>query len=115
MTTETKTMKKEEYDLCNICCGKTRVKLWVICPYCKFSCCRNCLKNYLLETKNITPKCIEPSCGKELTFEFIAVNTDNEFYNNAYRNHRANILLELEKSLLPGTQHLAKYKLKRDK
>ena len=115
MTTETKIMKKDEYDMCNICCGKTRIKLWVICPYCKFSCCRNCLKNYLLETKNITPKCIEPSCGKELTFEFIAVNTDNEFYNNAYRNHRANILLELEKSLLPGTQHLAQNKLNLDK
>ena len=115
MSTETKKTKEEEYDLCNICCGKTRVKLWVKCPYCKFSCCRTCLKNYLLETKNITPKCIEPSCDKELSFEFIAINTDNDFYNNIYRNHRANILLELEKSLLPGTQHLAQESLRRKK
>ena len=114
MSTESKKCK-EEYDLCNICCGKSRVKLWVKCPYCNFSCCRTCLKTYLLETKNMTPKCIEPSCDKELSFEFIAINTDNDFYNNIYRNHRANILLELEKSLLPGTQHLAQEAIRRTK
>ena len=40
------------------------------------------------------------------TFEFVAENTSEKFYKTTYRNYHAKLLIERERSLLPGTQPL---------
>jgi hypothetical protein len=96
----------DKYDDCSICAMNKRVSAWVRCPGCDFSCCRTCLKKYLLGTNNMTPDCM--SCHKQWDFEFLANNIDSDFHNKVYRNHRAKILQELESSLLPDTQPFVK-------
>jgi hypothetical protein len=55
------------------------------------------------------------SCHKQWDFEFVAENTHQDFHNRDYRNHRAKLLLQREKSLLPGTQELAVQEMNRHK
>lgn len=98
--------KKDEYDNCPICVHRGRVKSWVTCPKCQFSCCMGCVKKFLLSLPDINPKCMQPSCSAQWDFEFVAKNTDERFHNNEYRDHRAKLVMERERSLLPGTQPL---------
>lgn len=96
-----------ELDTCNICCYNM-VDKPIVCPKpsCGFSCCRTCVKKYLLGKENINPMCM--SCNSEWDFCFLANNTEHNFHNKIYRDHRARILMEQEKAMLPTTQHLAK-------
>lgn len=98
---------KKKYDNCVICCKNVIMSSQVTCSYCNFSCCRSCIKTYLLESKNINPHCMNPECGKNWTHEFLAENTNLNFHNKEYREHCSRIIMEMERSLLPGTQELA--------
>jgi len=97
---------KSEYDDCPICCNKRRVSSWVKCPNtdCSFTCCKGCIKKFLLNSNSAIPVCM--SCSVEWNFEFLSKNTDEVFHNQEYRIHRAKITLERERSLLPETQEL---------
>lgn len=96
---------------CTICTDNRPITLYVICPKCKFSCCRTCTKRYLLEQQSSTPKCM--NCNIQWSYEFLYENTENGFYNLEYRDHRAKISLSIEKSLLPATQPYVLTEIKR--
>lgn len=100
------------YEVCPICTDLRRKVTWVTCPRCDFSCCRGCTKKYLLEQPDVNPKCM--SCKAQWDFEFVAVNTDSQFHNKDYREHRAKITVERERSLLPATQVYAERERKRE-
>ena len=55
------------------------------------------------------------SCSNEWDFEFVAENTDPGFHNQDYRMHRAKLLQERERSLLPATQAIVLTVKKREK
>jgi hypothetical protein len=55
------------------------------------------------------------SCSKEWDFEFVAENTDPGFHNRDYRVHRAKLLQERERSLLPATQAIVVTEKRREK
>lgn len=93
---------KKEYDTCPICAEKRRTVSWVTCSKCQASCCRGCVKRFLLDRPDINPICM--SCKAQWDFEFLAENTDEDFHNHIYRDHRAKIIVERERSLLPATQ-----------
>lgn len=101
--------KNNKYADCPVCCENT-ITL-ISCPYCKFTCCQDCVKHYLLDKKSVTADCM--NCHKIWNHEFITDNTSNAFHNQTYRKHRAQILLGMEKSLLPATQALAVEEMKR--
>ena len=90
---------------CNICCEKINRSTHkpVKCPYCEFETCLVCFRRYLLDSAT-EPACM--SCRHELSLEFVSEVTPKSFHNTEYRAHRAQILLEREKSLLPTTQNL---------
>lgn len=52
------------------------------------------------------PRCMNNVCKKVWTYEFLSDNFQPSFHNKKYRNRRATLLHEREKSLLPGTQPL---------
>lgn len=93
---------ESEYDTCPICAEKRRKVTWVTCPKCSASCCRGCTKRFLLEHLDINPICM--ACKAQWDFEFLAENTDEEFHNHTYRDYRAKIIVDRERSLLPATQ-----------
>lgn len=88
--------------ICVICAVVSDATFWIFCPKCKFGCCRQCVKKYLLMQTEPYAKCM--SCQTRWSAEFIANNTDEKFHNQDYREHRAKIAFQREKSLFPATQ-----------
>ena len=95
---------------CNICASEKNSSQKVICPKCKFECCKTCLKRHLLSSSKLNPSCM--NCNTPLSLDFVYDNTDEGFYNKDYREHRAGIILSMEKSLLPTTQEAANIEAK---
>lgn len=95
---------------CNICASEKNISQKVICPKCKFECCKTCLKRHLLSSSKLNPSCM--NCNIGLSLDFVYDNTDEGFYNKEYRENRAGIILSMEKSLLPTTQEDANVEAK---
>jgi hypothetical protein len=102
---------------CPICIetftGTTRKE--VICPYCNYKTCVKCMKQHILNQQN--PNCM--SCHIEFNREFIDLNMTKNFRTKELKQHRENVLLEREKSLLPATivyaeQEKEKRKMEKD-
>lgn len=89
---------------CFVCMENVSSRYMVSCPKCSYSCCRTCVKRFLLGKPQLNPECM--SCHTQWDFEFLANNTEEKFHNNTYRNYRAQIRLQMEKSLLPASQYL---------
>jgi hypothetical protein len=96
--------KSTKYD-CPICVEKCYDYTSITCPKCSFKACGECVKKFLLEDVNLSPKCM--NCPALWTFEFIADNTNKTFHNKVYRDKRVLNILSREKSLLPATQPYA--------
>ena len=92
---------------CLICTETVSQRKIVKCPFCDFESCVDCVTTFLMGIQDIKPRCMNNSCKKIWSGEFLAANTPYNFHNKIYRNRRANLLQEREKSMLPGTQDLA--------
>lgn len=90
---------------CSICCEKFNRSNHkeVTCSFCDYVSCRSCIQQYLLSTSN-DPHCM--NCKNVWNREFIDSSCTKTFRNKQLKEHRENVLLNREKSLLPGTQHL---------
>lgn len=88
---------------CAVCATKTTNKQKIICSFCNFESCRNCLQKWVLSTEK-NPECM--SCHNQITWDTLNQLTTKTFINNDYRNHRRNVLLDREKALIPNTMHL---------
>lgn len=73
----------------------------VTCPYCSITVCMVCVKHYLLETIQ-DPHCMD--CRREWDREFIDTALTKDFRSKSLKEHREDILLDRERSLLPATQ-----------
>ena len=91
-------------DTCDICVEKynNSYRLQVTCGYCEYTACRRCCETWL--TNETTPRCINTTCGKEWTRQFISRNLSKSFVTKKYKSHRENILFDQERALLPATQ-----------
>lgn len=89
---------------CNICVEifnkSTRVKC--ICPYCEYMFCRTCIQKYILSCNEYTITCM--NCAKGWTWDTVDTFITKQFRNGDLKKHREDVLLDLEKSLLPATQ-----------
>jgi len=54
----------------------------------------------------LNPFCMNPDCKREWDQEFVRENMGKSSYEKEYKNYRANLILEKQKSMLPATQHL---------
>jgi len=89
---------------CIICAEKLNnsTRLPVSCPYCEFSACRTCCETYVIgETSS---KCMNTTCNKEWTRQFITSTFTNVFITKKLKKRREEILFDIERSLLPATQ-----------
>lgn len=96
-------MSKKNKEICSICCEKINVsnRKDVICLYCDYVACRECIKQFLLVNIN-EPNCM--NCKKIWNREFLCNNFTKAFINKDYRDYREQLLLDKEKALLPATQ-----------
>ncbi len=88
---------------CSICLETyTReLRARVSCPYCPSHACRGCVQKYLLTSYN-DPHCME--CRKAWNRDFLDQHLTKTFRSGPLRKHRAKVLMEREKSLLPAHQ-----------
>lgn len=102
---------------CPICIetftGTTRKE--IVCPFCNYKTCIKCMKQHILNQQN--PNCM--NCHIEFNREFIDLNMTKNFRTKELKQHRENVLLEREKSLLPATivyaeQEIEKRKMEKD-
>ena len=91
---------------CFICTETVYSRKMIKCPFCDFESCDDCVTRFLLGILDTQPRCMNNSCKKIWSWEFLAEHTHHSFHNKKYRDRRAQLLLEREKSLLPGTQEL---------
>lgn len=97
---------------CGTCCepfNKT-TRSRIVCAYCpEFSACASCTERYLLDSTQ-DAHCM--SCRKVWPRSFLAENFTQKFMNKIYKEHRENVLLEREKSLMPETQNFVELEIK---
>ena len=88
---------------CSVCIEDyTKVQRKSIeCPYCGYTACSQCIRRFLLSTPD-SPHCM--NCNKAWSRIFLSKHLTRKFLNTEYRDARANMLFELEKSLMPETQ-----------
>jgi len=83
------------------------------CEYCPFVACILCCQKFVLQESH--PRCMSTTCGRTWTRQFLSCKFSKAFITKKYRFHVEDVLFEEQKALLPGTQHLAKMSLIRDK
>ena len=76
------------------------------CKFCNYAACRDCIKRYLLDS-TLEATCM--NCKVAWDFEYIRTIMPKTFLNKEYKNHRENMLLSLEESLMPETQAYASF------
>jgi hypothetical protein len=88
---------------CEICLDKytKELRLKVTCPYCPSSACRGCIQRYLLSSYD-DPHCM--GCRRAWNHEFLDSSLTKTFRSGPLRKHRAKILCDREKALLPAMQ-----------
>lgn len=94
--------------ICSICTEKyNKTKhATICCPFCNYTACRLCVETYLLSQN--TAKCMNTECHKEWTRQILSKLMTKTFLNNKYKLHIQNVLLEIQRAMLPETQLLVK-------
>ncbi len=88
---------------CPVCIEKytKEIRAKVTCPYCPMNACRGCVQRYLTTTYD-DPHCME--CRRGWNREFLDLHLTKVFRNGTLRKHRAKVLMEREKAMLPAMQ-----------
>lgn len=100
--TNTTTQIIDECPICYENYTKTLRKK-IICPNCKFSACKICLKKILLNTQQ-RPHCYK--CKTQWKRQFLVDNFNKCWLKKDYRIKRTELLFEEQKTLLPTTMYL---------
>lgn len=93
---------------CNVCVEQyTFRNSKVTCFHCNFESCRQCCKQFLLNSIN-DAKCM--NCDKMWDREFLVKSFPYSFVDKEYKKYKENLLFEREKSKLPETQAIIEHR-----
>jgi len=100
---------------CGVCVEKYNksYRAKICCPYCDQEACRECFSKWI--TTESTPRCMNITCNKEWTRQFMTTAFTRVFLNNEYKKHKEQLLFEQEQALLPATQPIVENILKCEK
>ena len=99
MVSVTTNMSSED---CPVCAEKYTgcVRSKINCSGCDFVACKECCKTYILGQSS-DPHCM--SCKQKWTRDFMFDNFGRGFVNTTYKQHKKELLFEIEKSKIPAT------------
>ena len=86
---------------CQVCVEKMTLSRKVVCPYCEYTCCRNCAQTYILSSAD-DANCM--NCRRIWDREILLQLFTKKFVMIDYKNHRENMLLDRETAMMPSTQ-----------
>ncbi len=92
--------KVDDYeDSCTVCADKFTgmIRKCITCPNCFYKQCRECVKRYVLSTRQ-NPHCM--NCKVEWKKAYLFEVLPKVFLEGEYKKHREDVLLEREKSFL---------------
>jgi hypothetical protein len=94
---------------CMVCCQGMRpsVRPPVECPACSFTACTLCCQRYLVESQAMDPRCMNPECDVAWSMDFVIDTFPRTFLANDLKKAREQMLVHVEKSLLPQSQPFA--------
>jgi len=89
---------------CIICCEKFNKsgRKIIACPHCLVDTCIHCIKRYLIETYG-DPKCMH--CKVGWNNDYIRNTFPTSWLSKEYKEHREQLLFDLEKAQMPNTQN----------
>ena len=99
---------------CAVCISKftEKVRKEIQCSSCKYSCCLECIKTYLMGTPD-DPHCMNCRKGWDRDYQYDILGTS--FVNVTLRKHQKKLLHERECARIPSTQTYVDYFLKKEK
>ena len=88
---------------CTVCCEAytSKLRTCVECPSCRYGACARCQKTFLLASPS-DPSCM--NCGLHWNRAFLDEHFTPTWRNGDLKKHRAVVLFERERSLIPATQ-----------
>ena len=100
---------------CVICTNTVSLSKLVKCPFCDFESCQNCVCNFLIGIQDTRPRCMNNDCKKIWSHSFVAENTPQTFHNKTYRERRAVLAVDRERSMFPFTQELVEAQIRQER
>jgi len=96
---------------CQICCDKFNLSTRkpIKCQYCEFNACKTCCETYILGETVV--KCMNTSCNRDWTRQFIKSAFSMVFVNGKLKKHREQVLFDQERALLPATQPIVERRI----
>jgi len=95
-------------DSCPICFDEyTKRSPPLVCQYCPAAACQPCHRTHILSNSD-DPSCY--ACRRAWGTEFITASFTNSFRIGPLKKHRAKLLVDREKALLPAAQAYVEYK-----
>lgn len=90
-------------DVCVICAEKftQTLRVPVECPKCQFTCCKECVKQSALYEQD--PMCLNNECRSFFPDYFLRDLTSKNWIDKTYNPHRAEVLFNRQKSMIPET------------
>ena len=95
---------------CAVCVGTLTPSVTVSCPSCDFTACKSCVKRYLLGSSD-DAHCM--SCRRIWSPSVLTQLLPKSFLCGEWKQHRENVLLDREISMLPETQPYVEQEVKR--
>ena len=92
---------KRQKQVCPICIEIITPSKYVECGFCNYTCCSDCVKQYLLSIVD-DANCM--NCKRIFDRETLLKILPKTFIQNGYKKHRENVLLERETAMLSATQ-----------
>ena len=89
---------------CQVCCDSftKQVRKRVECSFCHYEACAQCQKKYLLSS-SIDARCM--NCSRHWNYGFLQSIFPKAWLQSEYAEHRARVLFERERQVLPDAQH----------
>lgn len=99
---------------CAICISKFtgKVRKKIHCSSCKYSCCLECIKTYLMGTPD-DPHCMNCRKGWDRDYQYEILG--KSFVNVTLRKHQKQLLHEKENARIPSTQNYVDYIIEKEK
>ena len=86
---------------CQICAEKMSIKKTITCCYCNFESCASCNKQFF-KTQTFA-RCMNTSCKKEYTRQFLVNTFSKSYVNKEYKQHLEDIYVQQETAKIPET------------
>jgi hypothetical protein len=97
---------------CTVCCDAytTTTRKPVPCPNCSYEACGRCVRSFLISTPT-DPHCM--NCRHPWNREFLDTHLTRSWREGELKRHRATLLFDRERSMLPATQPAVEIELQK--